>query len=600
MRGARSMWPPLRLFAPLSLLILLFLFSGEAAALRTIFASLEGHDTPSCGSFNEPCGSLRYSIAFFNGETSGGELILMPGTYRGPNNTELAFPPVPLTIRAYSSPVVLDCQKSCENSLFTFSTTDAAPVAYTVQGLSFINAPSQRIVNGGGAIQAQGPLDLTIDGCNFTSCGSVPLLKGGAVYGLKLASLRITGSGFFANMATQGGAVTTDQVARVEIADTKFLENQASVVDGGAVLLMNPDEFLLRRCRFEGNYAQKAVGGLSVWEGDNGRVEDSLFTKNFAQEGDVGAILIGLWAACGLPGIITGLLGPQVACRWTALSQSGIDIGLHREHGRVGGGPRDLFSTRVTVTGCLFEGNHVDMKGGGMLVDSSTDVAIAGCRFAHNKATLVGGGLHLDGSSHVSLAQSAFLHNEAEEGGALRIAACQDLNLTQLNLTANVAGSGGGACLIRLTDLALHECAFEGNLGYEDGGALWIVAGEGYNITRNRFLRNKSIAGGAVYVQLSGQPLRGQPGRHGRGHHLLRGSRLAVSNATFIAITSATGRSSTGRTSPLSGQRSGYSGGAIFVFGSETRCLHRAWFLSNQASGAVRQPADPVTAPARP
>jgi predicted outer membrane repeat protein len=131
------------------------------------------------------------------------------------------------------------------------------------------------------------PIDLTIDGCEFTNNSAVQ--GGGAILSEETLT-SIHASVFEGNTAGFGGAIHVDNIHAVtelpgwEIRDCRFIGNQATSTGGGA-LLLEEHEVTIVNTEFAGNSAVGGGGGIfgratvvaSTFTGNTGSIGSGVY-----------------------------------------------------------------------------------------------------------------------------------------------------------------------------------------------------------------------------------------------------------------------------------------------------------------------------------
>lgn len=136
----------------------------------------------------------------------------------------------------------------------------------------------------GGAILVNANTRLDLN--NVTIRNSLASVSGGAVATFASVVLNITGSRFVGNLAANGGAIATR--ARITVADSEFINNNASGGEGGAIQSYEA-QLDVFGSRFEGNGAR--FGG-AIFKGGTGLfVERSRLVGNTASD-DAGAVYL--------------------------------------------------------------------------------------------------------------------------------------------------------------------------------------------------------------------------------------------------------------------------------------------------------------------
>lgn len=265
-----------------------------------------------------------------------------------------------------------------------------------VTGTSFI---ANRTDSQGGAIKSQGPV-LEVRDCTFEfniSSGAAGAIErrgdivvedsvfafnechgdGGAMF-LKEGTHAIRGCRFVGNRNHgQGGAVKQESGGLpFELLDSDFLDNEATVSDGGGIRIAG-SQAVIKRCRFERNLAHGGGGVKTV--GVPGRlvVVDCLFSGNQATYGKGGGLRCD-WTEADV-----------VSCRF--LGNSTVDTG----GGFHGNGSETSF------VNCVVSGNHAYWNGGGLDVHQGAN-EVVNCTILDNTAYEGGGGVYADRTTTIA------------------------------------------------------------------------------------------------------------------------------------------------------------------------------------------------------
>jgi predicted outer membrane repeat protein len=253
-----------------------------------------------------------------------------------------------------SHPTLVDCTLSDNHTLGSSSTAQGG-------GLSNVNGSSPTLIrccfdgntsgSTGGAMYIPLDCDPVARDCTFSNnsaaaggailaLGQQPLFDrcrfienhGGAVAAFA-GEPRFTHCTFLRNVnGFYGGAIMTDDLVSPIILDSTFIENQVTIEDGGAIMLLTGGFPEVRRCTFFGNTAAR-FGGAITSAAEHVDITHCVFSGNTAQWG--GAI---------------------------QMYQHGV-----RE-----------------ISDCTFFANAATHDGGGMYVIGSTPFAINNCIFWEN------------------------------------------------------------------------------------------------------------------------------------------------------------------------------------------------------------------------
>ncbi|HEY53523.1 MAG TPA: hypothetical protein G4N94_08710, partial [Caldilineae bacterium] len=289
----------------------------------------------------------------------------------------------------------------------------------------------------GGAIYAAGGGAIKIIGSTFTDNLATNGGRGGAVYydGVDGARLEVRNSTFTGNKAHQrGGAVNVaSAVSDSVIAYSTFDNNESTNAGGGAVHVnQSADYFLFDHVTIINNTAASAGGGISggkmhvlfsTIEGNSANyggalgpdgdfivTQTAIIANNAAQSG--GAISI----SNAFAGRIQGTVKNSEISQNTA----GVDGGAFRSEG----------NSDVTISHSTISGNRADNKAGGIYVGgSSTDQGTLQSSFnsiVSNSASLGAGGFYLDNDSEMTMRNTVLVDNTTDDI-ALYPSTCESL-----------------------------------------------------------------------------------------------------------------------------------------------------------------------------
>jgi predicted outer membrane repeat protein len=297
----------------------------------------------------------------------GDTIVVLPGTYTGPDNTNLRIEDMSLTFcssdpndPAVVAATVIDGSGSGEDSARLFSVTGTAtPPRVTVAGLTLRNAAK---AYGGGALLCQ-QADLSLVNCTILNCRTT--WSGGAVY---LTDCRATIRG----CAFRGCA-----------ADNL----------GGGVLYARNSEMNLVNCSFDGNKitpVQSFDGALSL--------SRCSFSDNTGAQGGAIYDSVSLALAAQMPLTVTG-------CSFV------------RNAATASGGALYIDGAPATISRCTFTADSAGADGGAVCCSWSSPL-IDDCTFISNIASGNGGALFSSSRSGPQVTFCTFVANSAAGGGA--------------------------------------------------------------------------------------------------------------------------------------------------------------------------------------
>ena len=445
----------------------------------------------------------------------------------------------------------------------------------------------------GGAIAADDT--ITITGSVFqddTATGS-----GGAVISI-YASVITQNSTYRTNRARDsGGAISAAN--RVTSTDDTFAGNLTTLYDGGAI---RGGQVTTTTSRFTGNRVQRNGGAIAAASlddsgstfignrsGDRGGAVDlsqsSTFTGSTFR--DDSAVQGGAIFSFGPLTVTNSLFEDDTA------ADSGGSIVVNdtlsvvsstfRRNVALNSGGAIVANSTVNVVDSFFEDNeargpsYLSNGYGGAIASggSAANTTLTRTTFTGNRAQHEGGAISANGT--VTLTDDTFTNNSSvnAEGGALHVAAPGMVVATRTSFTSNTSGSDGGAIRVdgtaTLTSSTL-ELNRATNAGKNGGG---VAATGNVTVTSSEFSGNSSTQwGGAVATFGSATVTDSTFDANttlNSGGALWIDDTATVTRSTFTDDTSAQlgGAISAGdlvmRSSSLSGNQSGFNGGAVFV-----------------------------------
>ena len=320
----------------------------------------------------------------------------------------------------------------------------------------------------GGCIFMDEIYGVEIKNCEFLENSAT---SGGALYfNMHVTDLNISDSRFIENRATVSGgaAYLYEYIYDVMVDNTEFIDNSA-VENGGALFLYEYHEFIsIYNCIFVGNAAQEGSGGAVYFEEDshNFTLSGTVLKNNSATNGN----------------------GKSRVCLVVLIVITGNTI-------YITGGALYFYSKiyGVYVTNATFTDNFAS-SGGGIFVYTKIDsLVISESEFSGNWAEFSGGGILIFIESYdIIVSNSIFKSNLALGGdsidpydgtkkscggGALYIdIANEKVALVNCTIEENYAVyASGGAVFVGIdnVDVTLEYCVLNSNYAYRSGGAIF-------------------------------------------------------------------------------------------------------------------------------
>ncbi len=318
-------------------------------------------------------------------------------------------------------------------------------------GALYITGNASRIINctftsnhadvDGGAIFIKNTINIQISNSAFKN--NTATYKGGTIYWFG-GNGEITGSAFNMNLAGEDGGAVYFRGEKGTIKDSNFTDNTA--LYNGAVY-MNSNEGIVYNCIFTENTATDSAGALGWVKKDNGTIAYCQFVNNTSPHGGA----------------------------------------LYLNNG-----------TEFYIRDSIFENNSAYINGGAVFWDSGNEGRVIGCSFKNNTARNFGGAICWNNTQNGYISHCQFDKNDAFDGGSVYFRGSNGL-ITYSDFTNNSAYYNG-AIYLNSPFGEINYCLFENNSAANSSGALgWIKKDNGI-INNTKFIANKAVDGGAIYV----------------------------------------------------------------------------------------------------
>lgn len=273
---------------------------------------------------------------------------------------------------------------------------------------------------GGLSISSQsGPVFLTDVTATDNSAGS----SGGFLRVSSMTSaLTIDGLDSRRNEAVSDGGSVKQTSGSLAVRNSTFVDDSAGV-DGGAIYSDGLLRVDVANSQFTGNYARDDAGGLMVRDTPSAYIASSLFRLNSVVLDDGGAILI------------------NNADDTISLT----DVTLDRNStGAEGGGVKIVSSDGTAIMdGITATGNSAGTSGGAAYISRPVYSVIENSTFVGNRATQGGGGIYANGVAALYLNFLTASGNYAAEGGALSLDDTVGASIVNSIVAGNTASSSG-------------------------------------------------------------------------------------------------------------------------------------------------------------
>jgi hypothetical protein len=407
-------------------------FGVESLERRLLFSPIivtSLNDSPTPGQTN-----LRQAIQFAEAIAGAQTIEFAPGlsgTYTLENGA-LSVAPVLDSSITIQGPGAAVLYISGGNDFRGLSIAAGATV--TISGLSFIYGNSTAPESGGdgfgGAIDNLGTLNL--NNCDFIGNNS---LDGGAISNEAGATLNITDCTLSSNNATADSGTT---------GGTPTDDLGGGIYNGGTTVVIG--------CSFGGNFLiygpDRAEYGGGIYSIGNLTVEDSSFLNNYAFGGggiDNNGGTLTVEDSCTFTDNTAGGPGGGILSQGGLANVSASTFTSNAASDVMGGGAI-LNQGTLDLTDCTFTSNNSDYLGGA-LINFGT-ASVTDCMFTDNSiqefVSSLGGAIYNSGT--LTVGGSTFTGNTADYNGAGgAIYSDASLTVTDSTFTSNaVAGTNGG------------------------------------------------------------------------------------------------------------------------------------------------------------
>ena len=433
-------------------------------AAITIAAGAATHIVDASGS--EP-GSFLTIQEGIDAAADGDTVLVLPGTYTGPGNTELDSGGTNIVLKSQDGQLATTID--CEGLYRAFYFENGESEDFVVDGFTFANGEAITYFPLGGAfyINSSQP---TIRNCTFyNNSASGDTGRGGAIYCESSGNPTLVGVTFSNNTAGEkGGAIYCHLNSVPSVSSTTFSGNHARL--GGAMYCEGVDP-MLSDCEFSENTADYAGGAIYLTD-----CAPNLNGVDFIGNGSSGADGGGMYCSSSDP-ILTdcafvdnvGYRGAGICCDlWSDPSLT--DVSFVGNSGHIGGG---LYSGNPTLTNVTFE---------------------------NNAATAAAGGMYCYG--HPVINSATFIGNSASSGGAMK---CNVFHWPISNVTfANNTATTGGAIDMEHSSPTITGNTMAGNSASITGAGINCVYDSNPTITNN--IIAFSTSGEAVFADGDSHP----------------------------------------------------------------------------------------------
>jgi predicted outer membrane repeat protein len=460
--------------------------------------------------------------------SSGDTVLVMPGTYAGPQNRDLNLGARSIVLRSHAgaAETIIDCEAASRALDFSAAVDSLA----TVEGFTITNGSEAG--NSGGAISITSDASPTIRSCIFTGNSAV---NGGAVLCYQGTAPRLFDCTFSGNQATTWGGAVHCRSSTTLLVRCTFTGNTAA--EGGALQSYIGD-LTLRDCAFSQNTSSGAGGGASLKGSSICSMSDCSFDHNESTSGSGGGIYCDEGSALVLRH--TGIednAAPIDGGGMLLANFSSCDMDstrFFRNSSGLRGGGLNASNSTIDASICTFDANTAVLLGGGVYLTGGSDT-LRTCSFAGNVAELSGGGVCIQGSP-VTMSDCVFDggNQAGYQGGALYVSGAPSGTYSGCLFLANTAAQGGGVCLDG-SAVTLSNSRFEDGVATAGGGGL-AVFGSASSVTSCTFVGNSAVTGGGAWLESGDHEITdctfvANVGTQGSAVNVVSAATVAVSNS---------------------------------------------------------------------
>ena len=304
---------------------------------------------------------------------------------------------------------------------------------------------------------------------------------GGAILIKEQSQLLMKKCVFEDNSAQYGGAITATENVIVYVHETTFVSNKA-FSNGGAITIQNQGYLRMTNSEFDDNISEGSGGAISATFNTTLHAQETTFISNHAQY----AGAIGAFVKAKLFLEETTFVGNNVPC-------DGGAINIQQK-------------AYLRMTNCLFDDNISEQLGGAIAATVNTTLEIQDTNFTHNIA-LQGGAIDIDRSPFLRVTDCQFENNHVEHlltglGGAIYAGHGITVEIQGTSFTGNNVWQRGAIEVDLLSYLWVTNCTFENNSAVSIAGAIYDGSKAVLEINGSYFSNNSADEGGAMNIQM--------------------------------------------------------------------------------------------------
>ena len=318
--------------------------------------------------------------------------------------------------------------------------------AINVQQQSYLRITNclfnENTARSGGALATVNIVALDVQDTNFT--GNNAAGQGGAIAIGKQSHLHIKDCTFEHNHAESvGGALVGFLDAVLDVQESSFTHNSAP--QGGAIIVQQQVNLFLTKSRLDRNFASHDFGG-GILAKDNAKLEirETNFTGNSASLSDVGGALYISQSQCHVVHCLfhSNIAGSVGGAVWVSESLFQIEnTNFTNNNGSDGGAIYIDSRSNLQANSCHFLLNH-GTQGGAITLNNPEQAFLRDTLFLRNVASGDGGAIRIIGGTDIIINNITCVGNQAPSGGCLNLDSVT-LTLNNSEISENVAGDVG-------------------------------------------------------------------------------------------------------------------------------------------------------------
>ncbi|KAK3265580.1 hypothetical protein CYMTET_25746 [Cymbomonas tetramitiformis] len=467
------------------------------------------------GSAAVPFASLRSALS--SSDASGPRmLMLLPGRYKGRDNTLIKFEPVE-TLENFPLPTarlvfnsthgaaetVVDCESA--TSFLQFNSGAAWYADVTLERITMHNCTTPPGGTAGPLTFQYGAGNILLRDMVFSQ--NVGYCRGGAVHLSSCSAVTLLGCRFEANRVYHNFSQSSQLLGGM----------------GGGLYALNSEQLIVRGSEFLSNWAQSAGGAINANELAGMTLEQVVLAGNVADLAG-GALFV-------YRGIDIKMIDTLIANNTVSSTDDSQGIFSFLKNNAGCGGGIMFENSNADMRNMELSGNEAQIRGGGLYSSSDVNLKVDGVLMSRNRCAGAGGALSLI-TTDLTLANTQITSNAVlEVGGALECTqGIVRLDSGVIDVSRNNASRGGGMYLYSCDldvqklgpgEFAAGEMQLEGNIAILNGGALFLIAGSKVRLPE-------------TFAMVFRHNVVSREGEGGGGLHSSRGCEVHLVGAAFL------------------------------------------------------------------